>query len=77
MIGIRLFFALCISLSLAACGGGGGSSDSGGGGGTVTPPPANRAPVLDAIGDQQLFEGGTGALTVLSASDADGDALTF
>jgi hypothetical protein len=74
MIDIRLFLPLCISLSLAACGGGGGSDS---GGGTVTPPPANRAPVLDAIGDQQLFEGGTGALTVLSASDADGDALTF
>ena len=52
MIDIRLFLPLGISLGLAACGGGGGSDS---GGGTVTPPPANRAPVLDAIGDQQLF----------------------
>ena len=36
----------------------------------------NRAPVLDAIGDKSVEEGATLSFTV-SATDADGDALTY
>ncbi len=43
---------------------------------TITVTDTNRPPVLSTIGDQQIAEGGTLRLT-LSASDADGDGLTF
>ncbi|MDB2556767.1 hypothetical protein N9X77_02230 [Luminiphilus sp.] len=71
--------SLCISLLavsvLSACGGGGGGSSSGGGG-TVTPP-TNSLPVLSAIDDQRLVEGLVTPITTLSASDSDGDSLTY
>ena len=41
----------------------------------VSPP--NNSPVLDAVGDQILFEGTSQVIVTLSASDADGDSLTF
>ena len=41
-----------------------------------TPPPTNNAPVLAAIGNQTLYEGETLNVNV-SATDADGDALTY
>lgn len=60
------------SALVAACGGGGG----GGGGVNPPPPPTNRAPVLDAIGNQSVEENTT-AVTTVSGSDADGDSLTY
>jgi hypothetical protein len=63
---------IVLALSVAACGGGGG-----GGGGSVTPPtPSNRAPVLATIGNISVNEGST-AVTTVSATDADGDTLTY
>lgn len=59
---------------LAGCGGGGGGNSS-----SPTPvvaPPQNTAPTLSAIGSQSIVEKETQVLTV-SATDADGDSLTF
>ena len=69
----RLPLYLSIAI-LTACGGGGG----GGGSTTPTPPPVttNDAPSLGAIGDQSVAEGDTSVVTA-SATDNDGDALTF
>jgi hypothetical protein len=56
---------------IAGCGGGGG------GGSTEPPPPTtNRTPVIEAIGDLRIVENEMGVTTV-SASDPDGDTLTF
>lgn len=44
--------------------------------GTTAPPSTNRAPVLDAIGNKTVSEGATLTFTI-SASDANGDALTY
>ena len=43
---------------------------------TVTVSPVNDAPVLDAISDQNMNEGGTKVL-LLSASDVDEDVLVY
>ncbi len=43
---------------------------------TITVIDANRAPVLDSIGDQSVNEGETLQFTI-SATDPDGDALTY
>jgi hypothetical protein len=55
---------------IAGCGGGGGGSSE--------PPPstANRTPVIEAIGDLRIVENEVG-VTAISASDPDGDTLTF
>ena len=71
----RLFCSGLFVISLAACGGGSGGDDSTGGGGVV--PPTNTSPVLDFVGNQQLFEGTSDPISTLSATDADGDALSF
>ena len=42
----------------------------------ITVTNANRAPTLDAIGNQSVAEGGNLSLTI-TASDADGDSLIF
>ena len=76
MIKLRQSYSLVLTLMLAACGGGGGGGGNDGSGGGVVPP-ANTSPVLDSIGDQQVFEGTSAVVTSLSASDADGDALSF
>ena len=71
---IQLVLSIFWVLSLTACGGGGGNGSDGGG---VVVPPPNNSPVLDAVGDQILFEGTSQVIVTLSASDADGDSLTF
>ena len=72
----KLPFALMLVSVLAACGGGGGGGGgSSSGGGTVVTP-TNRAPVLSSVGDLETFEG-SASLVTLSASDSDGDTLTF
>ena len=65
-------FVCCSLALLAACGGGGGGSS------TPTPSPVstNSAPVLDAIGNQSVTEGGTSVVTA-SATDSDGDSLSY
>ena len=75
MILVRRSYSLVLMLMLAACGGGGGGGNDGNGGGVVPPP--NTSPVLDSIGDQQVFEGTSAVIASLSASDADGDAVSF
>lgn len=60
-------------LTLSACGGGGGSP-------TPTPapaPPANNAPQITSAASATVAENSTGTLLTLSASDADGDAVSF
>ena len=66
---------LVVSIAaLTACGGGGG------GGGSTTPTPpvgsTNNAPVISSSGQATVLEGSTSVIT-LSASDADGDSLTY
>ena len=56
-------------VSLAACGGGGGN------GGNPSPI-ENRAPFIGAIGTQTVAEGTTDVVMV-TAADADGDAISF
>ncbi|HCG96374.1 MAG TPA: hypothetical protein DEX20_12215, partial [Halieaceae bacterium] len=71
---IQIVLSLFWALLLTACGGGGGNGSDGG---AVVVPPPNNSPVLDAVGDQILFEGTSQVIVTLSASDADGDSLTF
>ena len=59
--------AMCSLCLLSACDGGGGAS---------TPAVPNRAPVLTDPGSLVVLEGAT-SVASLSATDADGDALTF
>lgn len=66
----RIFLPL-IPLLLASCGGGGGS-----GGGGPAPSPTNRAPAFTSAQTATLAENQTAAYQG-TASDADGDALTF
>ncbi|MEL6951555.1 MAG: Ig-like domain-containing protein [Pseudomonadota bacterium] len=56
-----------LTLTLAACGGGGG--------GGTPPPPANRAPAANDV--SALTPPAAAVSGTLSATDADGDALTF
>lgn len=60
-------------LMLSACGGGGGSSSS-----APSPQPVitNNPPSLIAIGDQSIAEGDR-QVVITSATDSDGDLLTF
>ena len=57
----KLLTLCCLMLTLSGCGGGG----------------VNSPPVLVSVGDQQLFEGADSIIATLSATDSDGDALTF
>jgi serine protease len=68
----RLFSLVSVSVVVVSCGGGGGGSS----GGTPTPPASNAAPTLSAVGNQVLFESLTEVVSV-SATDTNGDALTF
>ena len=62
---------LAAALGLAACGGGGG-------GGMMTPPPAaNRPPVITSAATVSTPENGSGAIYTATASDPDGNAITF
>ncbi len=70
-------------LAVAGCGGGGGSggswggsSGSGSGGNTVPPPAANRAPTISGTPAPSVTAGQAYAFQP-SASDPDGQALTF
>ncbi len=72
--------ASCLVLALAGCGGGGGGSSSGGGsgpGGGGTPPPSNRAPVFTSATSASVAENTAGVFYTATATDADGDALTY
>jgi hypothetical protein len=65
---IPLFFFL----SLASCGGGGG-----GGSTPQVSVPQNASPILSAIGNKQILEGSNVSIASVSASDSDGDSLSF
>lgn len=65
--------AVLLALSLAACGGGSGGK----GGGTNPPPPTNRAPVFTSAATASVAENTAGAFYTATATDADGNALTF
>jgi hypothetical protein len=67
MMSSRLVYSALVCSLLSACGGGGGGGGGGsssGGGGTGSPV-ANSAPVLAAVGDQQVFEGTDSVITTL------------
>ena len=57
------------ALALAGCGGGGG--------GAPPPPPANSAPAFTSAATANVPENSGGTIYTATASDADGDALTF
>lgn len=70
----RILLALAFTAALAACGGGGG-----GGGGSdtgVTPPPTNGAPSISGSPADSINVGKSYSFTP-TASDPDGDTLTF
>ena len=69
---MRVLVALT-SLLLASCGGGGGGSGGGGG----TPPPATNSPPTFTSGQTASVVENTTAAYQATATDADGDALTF
>lgn len=62
--------AALASFLLASCGGGGSSS-------TPTPTPANRAPSFTSATTTSVSENSAGTIYTATASDADGDNLTF
>lgn len=69
------FSRLALCLALAACGGGGsggGSSGGGGGGGA-----SNSAPVVTSASSASAAENSSGAIYTATASDADGNSLTY
>lgn len=64
---MRVLFLLTLSLTLAACGGDGGSS----------PPPTNAAPVFTSAAAASIAENAAAAFYTATASDADGDPISF
>jgi hypothetical protein len=89
----RVLIAILVALSLQACGGGaaveqtaasdsGGSAGTGSGGSATTPPPstpttpANTGPTISGAPSLQVQAGGAYTFSP-SASDAEGDKLTF
>ncbi|WP_444903128.1 Ig-like domain-containing protein [Microbulbifer sp. CnH-101-E] len=63
---------------LSACSGGGGSGSSDGGSNSGSPnSPSNRTPVFLSSSEIAFREDGSGALLTLSASDADGDSISY
>jgi hypothetical protein len=73
---MRLLVLTLVTGLLAACGGGGGSAPA-----ATTPPPpptppANNAPTISGTPPSQVAEGQVYAFTP-TASDADGDTLSF
>jgi hypothetical protein len=67
---IRLIAASAL-LTIAGCGGGGSASNSAGNAG-----PVNNPPVISSPGDLSVAEGEI-TVTIISASDANGDALNY
>lgn len=65
----RLWFTIAASAVLAACGGGGGGNQP-------EPPAANRAPTISVAATIDALVGRAVTVTP-TASDPDGDALTF
>ena len=63
--------ALLLAFAVAACGGGGG------GGGGRTPSPANQAPSFTSAASASVLENTAGTFHTATASDPNGDALTF
>ena len=68
-----LVFSLCFLPGLLACGGGGG----GGGGGMMPPPAGNRPPAFTSAATASAPENGSGAIYTATATDPDGNAITF
>ncbi|MGZ8311771.1 MAG: hypothetical protein ACXWUR_06860, partial [Allosphingosinicella sp.] len=64
--------AVAAAPACAACGGG-----DGGGGMPPAPPPANRSPAFTNGGPVNVPENGSGVIFTATASDPDGDPLTF
>lgn len=64
--------ASALLVLLSGCGGGGA-----GGGSTVTPGPVNHAPTITSAGSASFAENATSAVYTLTASDPDGDPVTF
>lgn len=69
----RSWLAFASAVLLSACFGGGGSDEPAGGG---NPPPANRAPTITVAATFDVLVGQPLTITP-TASDPDGDALTF
>jgi glucose/arabinose dehydrogenase len=69
---IRRLAIMAGALALAGCGGGGGG---GGGGGPA--PPANRPPAFTSAATASAPENGSGAVYTATATDPDGNPLTF
>lgn len=69
---MRNFFIFLAAFALVACGGGGAGTPNP----TPTPTPSNRAPVLSAEASYSVAENTT-QVASLSATDADGDSLTW
>lgn len=67
---MRSIVAIVPILLVAACGGDGGSSPP-------APPPANAAPVFTSSAAVSAQEGATGTILTATATDANGDAITF
>mgnify|MGYP001399839656 FL=1 len=67
------FFALTAALGLVGCGGDGSNTPTP----SPAPPPSNSAPQFTSGASVSLAENSTGAFYTASASDADGDSLTF
>lgn len=67
---IKLAAALLLTAT-AGCGGGGG------GGGEPPPPPANQAPSFTSATTATVTENATGTVYTATATDPDGNALTF
>lgn len=70
---VRILLVLALTAVLAACGGGGTDGGTGSG---VTPPPANAAPSISGSPASSIRVGENYSF-VPTASDPDGDALTF
>ena len=68
--GMKKILLLLTPLILASCGGGGG------GGGSGTPEPINLAPIITDPGELSVEEGSQ-AVTRISATDPEGDLVTF
>ncbi len=70
-----------LMLAIVGCGGGSGSNGSGGnnggGGGGGTPPPANQPPRFTSAASVTVAENTAGVFYTATATDPDGDALTF
>lgn len=73
----RILAISWLALAIAGCGGGGGGNDSGGGSPPPPPPQTNRAPVFTSASSASVAENTAGVFYTATASDADGDALSY